>query len=228
MDQTTNQTQQSPKTKKRVRKLPESDINLADVARQVAQIWQNKNLNLQWITAADFKTLVDDFSAQLQVRMQEGTLRPQITARLKELDKTINKHLSYVKNYLIEEVGKNNAPAYYAQLGIERIGSVYKLPTDRNNRQSALQMLIKGIAERGYGDRTYGTAFWQVILDEYTKLMNQAVEMDSAISDKVNIKNQTKDQVKKVLNALIYLIRANYPDSFNAELRIWGFHKEKY
>lgn len=228
MDQTNNPTQETPKTNKRVRKLPESDVNLADVAQKVAQNWQNKTLGLQWMSAADFKSLVDDFSAQLQNRLQEGTLRPQITIRLKELDKQINSHVSYLKNYIIEEVGKSNASAYYAQLGIERIGNSYRLPSDRNNRLNALQILLQGIAQRGYGERTYGTAFWQAITDEYAALLAQADEMDSMVSDKVNIKNQTKEQVKKVLNALIYLIRANYPDSYKAEMRIWGFHKEKY
>jgi hypothetical protein len=35
-------------------------------------------------------------------------------------------------------------------------------------------------------------------------------------------------QVRKTLNALVLLIKANYPDTSAAELRQWGFKKEKY
>lgn len=228
MDNSNNNTQEIPKPSRKARKIPQSDINLSDVAQKVAQAWLNKPLALEWMKPEDFKTLADAFSVQLQSRLDEGNNRPQITAKLKGLDKKIDKHISYVKNYLSEEVGKGNEAAYYAQLGIERVSSAFKLPYDRNERMIALQTLLKGITERGYQDRPYGTAFWQPIAEEYGKLLTDADNKVSAISGKVSSKNQSKEQIIKVLNALIYLIRAHYPDTYASELRVWGFQKEKY
>lgn len=228
METTQNQTSETPKTSRKVKKLPESDINIADVAQKVAEAWLKSDLTLKWIKATDFKKLTDDFNTQVEDRKEGGFTRPQITARLKELDKQIDQHLSYVKNYLVEDVGKGNELAFYPQMGIERVGTAFKLPTDRNNRLSALNSLIKGIQSRGYGNKQYGTTFWQAIATEYTDLMKQASTTDSNVSDKVSTKNKSKEQVLKVLNALIRLIEANYPDTYAAELRVWGFQKEKY
>jgi hypothetical protein len=228
METTENQTSETPKVSKKTKKLPESDISLADVAQKVAEAWGKSSLILQWISVKDFQKMAEDFATHLRDRKVEGLTRPQLTQKLKELDKQIDKNLVYVKNYLLEEVGKGNETSYYAQLGIEKVSTAYKLPSDRNNRLSALNILLKGIQDRGYGDRQYGTAFWQPIVTEYSDLMKQANSTDSAVTSKVNTKNQSKEQVLKVLNALIFLIRANFPDNYTAELRVWGFQKEKY
>ncbi|MDX2302752.1 MAG: hypothetical protein NW226_08120 [Microscillaceae bacterium] len=228
MDNTNVNNQEIPKPSRKTGKIPQTDINLNDVAQKVAKSWLNKPLTLEWMKPEDFKALVDVFNRQLQSRLDEGNNRPQITAKLKELDKKIDQHISYVKNYLMEEFGKGNELAYYAQFGIMRVNAMFKLPNDRNERLIALQTLLKGITERGYQDKPYGTAFWQPIVEEYGKLLTDADNKVSAISSKVSSKNQSKEQVKKVLNALIYLIRAHYPDTYASELRVWGFQKEKY
>jgi len=55
-----------------------------------------------------------------------------------------------------------------------------------------------------------------------------ASQKDSAIAGQVSAKNQSKVQVRKTLNALVLLIKANHPHTAAAELRQWGFQKEKY
>ena len=32
----------------------------------------------------------------------------------------------------------------------------------------------------------------------------------------------------KVLNALVWVLKGNFPDTYKEELRSWGFQKEKY
>ena len=46
-------------------------------------------------------------------------------------------------------------------------------------------------------------------------------------TNEIIIKNKLKE-LNKTLRALINLIKANYPDTYKAELRTWGFQKEKY
>ena len=41
-------------------------------------------------------------------------------------------------------------------------------------------------------------------------------------------KNILKADLKKSLNAIVSVIKANYPDNYKQELRNWGFQKEKY
>ena len=59
-------------------------------------------------------------------------------------------------------------------------------------------------------------------------LLTQATATDGTVSIKVSSKNVLKDRVKKTMNCLISVIRGNYPDTYKAELRAWGFQKEKY
>jgi hypothetical protein len=40
--------------------------------------------------------------------------------------------------------------------------------------------------------------------------------------------NRTRQKIKRTFNALVYLLKANYPDEYHTELKHWGFSKEKY
>ncbi len=208
--------------------VPQTDLSLATVAQQVAACWVKSPLRLTWITPEDFALLVNTFTAQLGQRTGEGTTRPQLTQRLRTLDAQMDHAIGYVKDYLAEEVGRDNTTAYFAQLGIEKVSATYKLPLERSRRVVALETLLKGIELRGYGKRTYGVAYWKPLLTEYREKVALASQKDSAIAGQVSAKNQSKVQVRKTLNALVWLIKANHPDTAPAELRRWGFQKEKY
>ncbi|MDO7851946.1 hypothetical protein [Hymenobacter convexus] len=41
-------------------------------------------------------------------------------------------------------------------------------------------------------------------------------------------KDTAKLELRKVLQAVVYGLKANFPDTFEAELRSWGFRKESY
>jgi hypothetical protein len=56
----------------------------------------------------------------------------------------------------------------------------------------------------------------------------RASTTDGQVAIKVGDKNELKTYLKKVLNALMLVIKGNYPDTYKAELRDWGFQKEKY
>ena len=58
--------------------------------------------------------------------------------------------------------------------------------------------------------------------------MQQAIAIDGEVSVKVGNKNDLRLTIKKTHNALINLLKANYPDSYTTLLRNWGFQKEKY
>ena len=47
-------------------------------------------------------------------------------------------------------------------------------------------------------------------------------------SGAVSQKDQGEAQVRKALRALIHHVKANFPDTWEAELRGFGFQKENY
>jgi len=209
--------------------IPQSDVDLKDVSKQVCTTWgDNPLLTMLWLTQPDFETLVDEFGNVYTIRKSTGGTRPEVTRKLLQLDKTMNTDIENIKRYLVEKYTKTEAPSYYPAFGIVKTGKLFKLPTDRDERKAALDLLLPAITLHGFDSKPYGLAYWTDVKTRYDALMAQASSIDSAVSSKVGDKNVLKSKIKKALNALIHLIKANYPDTYKAELRSWGFQKEKY
>ena len=147
---------------------------------------------------------------------------------LRQLDTKINNSIKYLKGYLDEKYDTDaQVVAKYGQFGIDKIGSVYKMPTDRNARRSALGKIVAALAAEGFGTKKYGTAYWTPIITQYNALCSQAVTTDGAVSVQVGNKTAYKKQIRQALSALHALIKIQNPDNYKAVLRSWGFQKEK-
>jgi len=209
--------------------VPAADIDFGKVATDVATKWAiTTEVSLLWTTSSEFSTLASAYKTELSSRKLIGGSRPQITQALKQLDNTIDDSLSYVKGYIVDKFKKEAAASVYSAFGILHQKNKYVFPKDRNKRSAALELMIDGIAANGFGTKEFGTTFWTDLKTKYDSLLNQASTTDGTISGKVNAKNTLKSSLKKTMNCLILAIKANYPDSYKAELRTWGFQKEKY
>lgn len=213
----------------RKRSLPVADINFGTVVTKVSEKWlANEWATLRWLTVAQFQTQANSYNTILAIRLQKGATRPQLTQSLRTLDKQIDNALSYVKGYITDKYTKENATSYYAAFGIEHKGKKYVFPTDQNKRIAALQLLLEALSAHGFEDKQYGLAFWTPIATQYDTFVGQASQIDGQVSVKVGDKNELKKNLVKGLNAIINLLKANYPDTYKQELRDWGFQKEKY
>lgn len=210
-------------------KLPQADIDLADVVKKVSEKWTaTPEIKLIWTTAAEFAAKATEYQSTLDSRLEKGAIRPGVTQAIRKLDRKMDDAVVYVKNYLLEKYKKESFKSHFASLGIEQRGRNFQLPRDQNKRAAALKIMIKGIATHGLGAKEFGTAFWTTLKTEYEAQLQLAFTTDSAVSKKVGEKNLHKEYIVKVLNALIFVLRGNYPDAYQEELRTWGFHKEKY
>lgn len=227
MEETTLNSENAKPAKKG--NVPLSDVNFGNVATTVSEKWESNNwLTLKWLTAAQFKTDALSYNTTLNDRMQSGSTRPQITQSLKVLDKKIASALSYVKGYITDKYKKENATSYYAAFGIEYKGNKYIFPTDQNKKMTALTLMIEALQTNGFADKEYGVTFWTPIKTQYKALVEQATALDGQVSVKVGDKNTLKNNLKRGLNSIVSVLKANYPDTFKQELRDWGFQKEKY
>lgn len=235
-------TSEDEKVVKKTKTLPFKDAEIRDLAITIIPHWRGSGLNLLWISVADFEVKAQEFATELKTRTDEGGSRSPLVKRLKDLDKKINAHISYIKTYLVAQYGKENASSYYVQFGLERKRSSYtnnsngteqsktsyQLPTDRNLRLTALQQTVQAMQQHGFTSQTYGYTFWNDIYTEYEQLTRGIVDSASAISSAVSNKNRCREMIVKTLNALLSLLKANYPDDYKAMYRTWGFQKEKY
>ncbi|MBC8110749.1 MAG: hypothetical protein H7Y04_06795 [Verrucomicrobia bacterium] len=65
---------------------------------------------------------------------------------------------------------------------------------------------------------------------DYSKMMTLVIDYARLLDDGASKKekNQVRQQLRKILNALILLLKANYPDTYHYQLKEWGFSKERY
>ncbi|MBG8556388.1 hypothetical protein [Hymenobacter guriensis] len=212
---------------RRARQLPDAALALSELATTAAGKWQGAELPaLLWLTKADFAAQATAFATACTAAGAAGDTRSPQAARLKALDKQLDSALAFVKNYLKEEFP--DAKAYYAEFGIEKFNKGYRLSKDRTERTAALTKLLAALVKYKFDKKKYGTAFWQPLATEYASLVSASTEAAGSLSGKVSTKVQGEEKVRKALRALIHHLKANYPDSFEAKLREYGFQKESY
>ncbi|MDR1678402.1 MAG: hypothetical protein LBR81_01325 [Prevotellaceae bacterium] len=215
--------------KRKKRNLPGKEADLNTIATEVAAVWaKHPKITLLWTDIEKFEQAVTTFAASYAEREDAKGTRQGVTQSLKGVNSEINSSVEQLKAHLAVAYTKRIAAAHYASLGIVKKRSGYKLPVDNDRRLYALEQLIKGLEKHGLSEGKLGTAYWKDILSRFTQLKKQAAEIDKNSALHVGIKTKQKLQIRKTLNALISVIKGNYPDSWKEELRVWGFQKEKY
>ncbi|GAB2868799.1 hypothetical protein [Hymenobacter ruber] len=212
---------------------PKKDGPLAEVARLVAEAWGKETwFVLRWKTQADFAKLVLEFSASITDKRSAAAARTPQSQRLQELDDQFDEGLRILKKYINEDSDYNKAKTDARLPGfglITRKSGGFALTEDRDQRLVALRdMLLPAVAAAPFAKRDYGTAFWQTRFDEYQDLLGKTGGLAGQVSKSVSKKDVAKLELRKVLQAVVYALKANFPDTFEAELRSWGFRKESY
>jgi hypothetical protein len=217
--------------------IPPSDASLYDVGKSVEAQWAAvPALTLLWTTPAAFSKSLADFGTSYLEKRRIAADRSPGVQRLIELDDVAEDALPFLTGYIDEEAGSKKAGrASYTAHGLEKKGERFRWPIDRQKRVEAVEMLLVKLRTGGeggkplpYADRKFGEAFWDNWLKEYQPLVEKSGNDAGTVSHKVSKKDEAKQAVVKTLRAIIYLLKANYPDTFEAELRVWGFRKESY
>jgi hypothetical protein len=209
--------------------IPRKEADIRSLLRTVLVKWKaNPAITLLWTNPDKLEQQVNQFEQASSQRMSTGAGRPIIRHEIRELDKAINTHMAYLKIYIMQKYGKELQTSYYPQFGLVKVGRYYKYPADRNLRSQALALTLLGIVKNGFSDEKYGIAFWQPIKTRYDELMKLISETDSIISRHVGDKKPLRREIVLTLNALIHILKGNYPKTWKIVLREWGFQKEKY
>jgi hypothetical protein len=211
------------------KRIPKKDNDFDQLCRQVSAKWTTApDFVLRYITQADFERKVSDYGSTLNSKQRVSGDRPSLTQELALSDAEIEKGVTAVKLYLREKYEKK-ASAFYAAFGIVyKTKKGYVFPYDRNKRLNCLLLAKTAIVTEGFSDKKYGAVFWSELYERYKTLTIEAIVTDGDISHKVGSKNLLRAELEEVLNSLILLIRAHFPQTAAAELRNWGFQKDKY
>jgi hypothetical protein len=209
--------------------LPVGQLELATLGLFAAKFWQTSALgDLLWKTKAAFLPQAQAYSDSLSTADAADDDRGPAARRLRELDVLVNKGVVIVRSYLAEDHDDDADEAFYDEFGIVTEGESKRLPKKRPARAKALKKLLVAIAAHKYDDRKHGKAYWTPIEKEYRELVEKRRQTESDSSGEVGKKNEQEKPLRKVLKALINLIKAHYPDTYKSVLREFGFQKEGY
>ena len=181
-----------------------------------------------WITEPQFKVIVNSYDSNFVARTNVGGGRQAQTQTLQQVNKTINNAVKEVKVYIQKKFKKANAEANYSRYGIAYENKTYILPRDNDKRLVALSQMQAAIAADGFGTEEFGTAFWTTVIANFNAALSATSNTDKSVSSKVAAKDTDRAKIEKVLNAIIQLLNANYPDTVDNVLREWGFLKQNY
>ena len=223
---------ETPKpTTKTTRLQPRKDADIGTLATSTSAKWaSDPTLTLKWITQKEYDQATIRFNAKLAARLAAGGDRPGKTISLKRANEAIDKGENSVKKYIGKkyEDDPEQAKAQYAIFGLVKEGKNYTLPADNDKRKLALPMMLAGVAAQGFGSEKYGTAFWTQAIADYNAALTASTETTKKITETVSEKDNDKALIVKVQKALPLLIEANFPDTFEAVLREWGWIRENY
>ena len=209
--------------------LPTGQLELGTLAVNAAKAWLSSELgDLLWKTKAAFLPQAETYVASLETADAAGNDRSPQARRLHELDQAVDKGVLLVKGYLAEDHEDDADEAYYDEFGLKTEGKNKRLPKARPARATALAKLVKAVHAHGYDDRKYGKAYWAPIAQEYTELVGKRTQTEGAAAGETGKKNAQEKPLRKVLKALINLIKAHHPDTYPSVLREFGFQKEGY
>lgn len=224
-----------PARSRAARNIPEAAKALSELLDLAVAEWKTRpQLTLAWTTQPATQALADTLRQGLR---DTGTAQDAIAPgvlRLQQLDALIDGgkdtgKLKYVRKALaLQYDEENDGRAYYGEFGIAKVGSTYTLPRDRAERAEALTKLVAALPKHGLDKTKYGVKFWQPIADEYNALQPKAAQAVGARATEVGSKNTALDQARAFLVALLLLLEANYPQTYKAERRQFGFLKESY
>jgi len=211
--------------------VPKKDLTFATVITNIKNAYQSSDYELAWMSRDGFATLVDQYIDNLSTVGKSKTSRSGASVELRQVNAEINQNLRHVK-YLIEvHAGSLRlAREMFASYAIkqEKSKGEYKLPTNMEERLVAMQTMIDSMTANNIDSPQYGPAYWAQKLQQLKDLSAEQFENVSIGTLNVGDKNLLKDQISKVLNALINLNKANYPDTWKNVIRNWGFLRENY
>ena len=210
--------------------LPAGEQELATLAGQAADAWNASPLPaLLWCSKAELRTAATAFQAGIGTADAAGDPLSPAAARLAELDALVDASLKFVKNHLTEAHGSKTAgQAYYGAFGMAHRGAAWGLRTARPARVEDLTKLVAALKASDYDKGKYGTAYWQALLTEYAPLAATSSNTRAASAKQTGAKNVQEAPLRQMLRVLRSHIKNNFPATYAAEWRSFGYLRESY
>ena len=182
---------------------------------------------LRWITHPETRQLATDNLAAITAKRQTAAQRPGQTITLENVDAQTDTAASELRALMKKKI-KTDYQRYYPTFGFVQSGKNWVLPFDRDQRAVAIRdLLLPALLTHGMGaDPDTGTAVWQGILGVLAPALTTADATKRGRTEQVATTTPQSAKVEKALRAIIHLVKAQWPDEWEAMLRVYGFVRE--
>lgn len=205
--------------------MPSKEADTKTTGERALDSWKVSKLELKWTNPVKFEALIKAFGKLVSDGLIAKGQKKTNVNDMKAVIKKIKGGEAILKTYLLKKFKKGNDKAQYARYGIVKKNRSYSLPGDYDQLALALPIIISAVKVDGFDKEECGEDFWTGLLAEFTTCYDKLKSGGSESTTDVAQKALLRKEVEKHLRAFIYLVRANYPDTWAAELRAWGFEK---
>ncbi len=210
--------------------IPRDQNTLSELLTLVAASSAGSAYALGWKSHAEATQLAADFKASVAVREKLSDGREPKSARIRTLQREMNKGATRVKGYINDQWEDDAvAESYYATFGFVEESDDDVLPSAQKARATNIETkLLPALLAHGMGARNYGTAWWTPRLTEYKTLTGQSQKTAQDIAGAVGEKNPLEDEARLYLSKFDSLLYAECrtQDEYLALRRKMGYLKE--
>ena len=208
--------------------LPQPMVDFLSVIEKVHAKWQASGLTSAYATPEDLSHLTETIKAKIEEKDGLKAQRRIVAKQIANVNGEINQSVIFIKDALKRDFGKSNFSSYMEKFGFIRHYNRWVLPIGLSARLYSLEKLISALAEYNPDVGKYDAAFWQEKHDELQLLGNKSRELAGLISLAVAKRRTAEQKARKIVQSLIFLVKANYFDNYKAVLRSWGILKETF
>ena len=207
--------------KSKKRWIPKDDYGVLAACRSICANGLEYVDHLGWITSVEFETEVGRFDELLSRRYSTSADIKYSVEVKADMIGTILNAAKHVLNYADEE------DSLHKESDCLKMGFVGRVfPTTQNLILEAVEKMVTHLPSMPYADRRYGLVFWQDILTKLQALNPERSTTESNLSANVDEKNAVKEELRKVMQSTIYIIRGRFPDNQDAMIRNAGFSRK--
>jgi len=206
--------------------LPRKEADLITVAQSVQVKMKETGICPLWTNAEEMKAKIMDFdTAKNSIRTLKSK-KKQATAEIKFLNAEIDIGVSYIKQALYIQFGRERAKSFAHEFGFDIQHGRTMLKANMDDRLRSLVLLKKAVEKYNLNAGKYNLDFWTDSYERLSSQWNTSKSFSSQISAQVSQKNKNVDYLNRALHSVVLLLRAHYEDNYKSELRAWGILKE--
>jgi len=207
--------------------MPSKTVDVIEVSKSIVKSWKLSTFVMSWVTSAILHEKVLRLETIYLAKNKSKGKRRSSTSEMSDLKKDVNYAAGQVKHYIQSEYSKSESLKKYSEFGFEHKNKTYRLPDDVNNRLQSLKMMLQAIIDFGYGDREFGTAFWEAHIVKHIELIDYNREGTKETSINIGEEETLKEEVLRILRGVSHMLASESVDDIERMRRSWGFLREK-